>query len=331
MVFCCPILKGVKSYPTPIWNTNVKIHANHFSYDLENVVNGHFDILTIYLANEANPDFESYIPEWPEDERDDQKIIITSKCYFDIHLLSNGMSYDLIILAIDNFSEIDALEINELLVNLQPKNTVLLHRGDNSCQALNCIDSYIRYDDDLLKGIFALGYTVGNLCFYSNNLIGFDFSDFTETVCKYKHGIMYIIDHTTQVGNYEDLAQEALNDWVFKGVDTNSIAGLVSATNFRLKDIDFHMADFGKIMAKYQERFRALGIFPCNLFGVSMQQTSYQAYPFIQITMFGTTAQIKDNMDSHSYMENFEISDMSTLDVPAFLRQDRSEFIKLTK
>lgn len=307
----------------------MKIHANHFSYDEPaNIDNVPFNILMIYLANQSSPDFESYIPEWPTDEINNQKYIIKSKCYFDVNSLKNCVNFDLIILAVEHINQVDAQEINALLLKIEPKNTVLLYRNEPNYQAIQGINSYIRCDCNLLKVMFALGWSVATLCLYTNQLIGFDFGDFTEVVCQFKHGVLNVVDHTTQVSDYESLAQEALNHWQVNGFDTDFIAGLFCTTNVQFKSIDFCMADYAKIIALYHARFRALGVFPNHVFGVSVPKSSYQAYPFIQVTMFGTINQIEDNFSSHSSSENLKTNNSQKLDLPAFLRRNISEDIK---
>lgn len=301
----------------------MKIHANHFIYDeLSNAHKTPFNILMFYISNEANPDFESYIPEWPKDAIDEQEITITSKCYLDINLMNNYVNFDLIILAVENINQFEAQEINALLLKITPKNAILLYQDHNTYQTITRINSFIRCDCTLLKGMFAVGWTVATLCLYTNQLIGFDFSDFTEVVCKFKYGVMHVVNQTSQVNNYEGLAKEALNNWQLDHDDTNEIASLFSATNIKFKNIDFRMADYTKIIALYQERFRELGIFPLYVFGVSVPQTTYQAYPFIQITMLGNTTQLKANLVSQQLTESSKTRDIQKWDIPVSLRHD---------
>lgn len=304
--------------------TSMEIHANHFSYDTTNSNKPSFNILMIYLANDFNPDFEKNLPEWPKDEVSKQKITISSKCYFDINSLNNFVNFDLIILAIECINQIEVQEIDALLLALQPKKTMLLYQGKNIYLKLESINSYITCDYNLLNGMFALGWYTATLCLYSDQLIAFDFIDFAEAVFQFKHGILYLAELNTQASDYESLAQAAVNYWQVEGVDTTAIAGLFCATSIKFNNSNFRMADYIKVISLYHSRFRELSVYPSHVFGVSVPESSYHAYPFIQLTMIGTVNQIEANFSSHSILENLKINNIQSSYLPAFLRKNIS-------
>ena len=261
------------------------IQAHHLTYTKpSNYPNPHFSILMAYFSDEIDTNFESNIPNWPDEYFDGQASIKQTKNYNDFDSLHNCKDCTLIIVVLNKLPASKLQKVNALLNSIKPQHTILL--SENNTPQLQNISTYIACKFNLLQALFALAWTVSRMV--AEQLVGADYDDFTSYVLAHKHGVMQITNQNTQANDFIGLAAEAINKLAIKPAMAKLIAHIYASTVNQFKGINILFQDYYDIRNLYFSRLDALGICAgqCIVIPCDEQTAMHQAYPYMQIAMF---------------------------------------------
>lgn len=261
------------------------IQAHHLTYTKpSNYPNPHFSILMAYFSDEIDANFESNVPNWPDEYFDGQASIKQTKNYHNFDSLKDCIDFTLIIIVVNRLTEQELSDIDALLNSLKPQHTILLSK--NNTPQLQSISTYIACKFNLLQAMFALAWSVSRLV--AEQLAGADYDDFINYVLSHKQGVMHITNQDTQANDFIGLATEAIDKLAIKPFMAQLIAHIYASTVTQFKGTNFLIQHYYDIRNLYQSKLDALGICAshCIVVPCDEQTAMHQTYPYIQIAMF---------------------------------------------
>ena len=247
---------------------------------------GTLSICMAYISNEARPDYEQQVPAWPSKDTCDDFLgndySIETLSYFDIEAFQSISNCDLYILALSNLTEHEVHEIDLMMAEMS---VLVLYQGENVFRKMQHVDSLIRCEHDLLKAMFALGWSVWTSSFCCPP-IGFDLADFFRSVLHFDHGVMRLVENATLADDPENKAKEALESLYADEITHQQVSSVFVALNSYPEKFFKYLSP---VTAVYNSWLKAGSDQTLFSFTGHRIKTTYQAYPLLQITMLVNT------------------------------------------
>lgn len=246
---------------------------------------GTLSICLAYISNEARPDFKQQVPAWPSKDTCDEFLghdySIEVLSYFDIESFKSISNCDLYILALSNLTEHEIQEIDLMMVDMS---VLVLYQGENVFRKMQHVDSLIRCEHDLLKAMFALGWSVWTSSFCCPPS-AFDLAEFFSGVLQFDHGVMRLVENATLADDPESKAKEALESLYADEITHQQVSSVFVALNSYPENFFKYLSP---VLGVYNSWLEAGSDQTLLSFTGHRIKTTYQAYPLLQITMLAS-------------------------------------------